>query len=187
MKYCIWTFYEERTLKRLAGNCRLSKISNILGRSPSSIKKKADALGISLSYYTKHWSKEDIQKLESFSNGQLDISIEDFAKSLNRSVKSVYAKSARLGLKMKSPKQIEDDSRFRQIHNLRYEGLTWAEITAVLGSTRSKNQSLYYSKLNQLKSQINSEIEKILNESSPEAQLADINKVIMKYLFSIPD
>lgn len=69
MSKCTWTEDEEKTLKVLAGQMPIGRISSIMGRSESSIYSKAFLLGLSLRSKTSSW---DTKRLEELANLRLE-------------------------------------------------------------------------------------------------------------------
>lgn len=69
MSKCTWTEDEEKTLKVLAGQMPIGRISSIMGRSESSIYSKAFLLGLSLRSKTSSW---DSKRLEELANLRLE-------------------------------------------------------------------------------------------------------------------
>jgi len=92
-----WTEEEEQFVRDNYRRLPVREIAEALGRTEKATRNKVERMGLGLSYVGgNRWTSREVALLkEMFKAGTSD---EEIAKTLNRSVKAVSAKRARLGL-----------------------------------------------------------------------------------------
>jgi len=124
-----WSKEEEELLKELYGSYPVTTIAKVLGRTPKSVMRKAERMG--LRSFKKDWNLEDLITLLVL-RFQYGVRIKDIAKILGRGESSIKCKLWRLNLT--NPVQRWSEEEINLLKNL-YGVVNVKDIARYLGRT----------------------------------------------------
>lgn len=117
--YKIWTEGEEAYLKEAFAHTPNKELAEKLGRSLLALKNKANRMGLSktvpeevkdLDRRGQSWEPDELETLEEYYPGA---SVEDLAKVLGRTPRSIYLKALNLGLRKDIRKDVREYSLYK--------------------------------------------------------------------------
>lgn len=115
----MWTEGEEAYLKEAFAHTPNKELAEKLGRSLPALKNKVNRMGLSktvpeevkdLDRWGATWEPDELETLEEFYAGA---SVEDLAKVLGRTPRSIYQKALNLGLRKDIRKDVREFSLYK--------------------------------------------------------------------------